>query len=169
MGPLFSAPAFRPGTGRGGNCLPTRTSWSMRSNIARWLRSPIALPACAGHRNLAKNTCAWKNNCWHSQIWRSQTMRNAWAGRMSCKMQNIRSSSNKADGADGSKGICDPKILPRLCRADRSSVPMGRHGCICQTSAAAIAGSIRDCGCTHVPWCEAGDAVPEARAKPESC
>src|SRR5207253_3006868 len=120
---------------------------------------------CADHRNRAKNTCAWKNNCWHSQIWRSQTMRNAWAGRMSCKMQNIRSSSDKADGADGAKGICDPKELPRLCRADRPGVPMGRHGRICQTSAAAIAGSVRDCGCTHVPWREAGDAVPEGHPK----
>jgi hypothetical protein len=45
---------------------------------------------------------------------------------------------------------------------------MGRHAPLRQTSASALPGSIRDCGCTHVSWSQAGDALPKSNFESEA-
>src|SRR6516162_2572352 len=52
--------SFRLGPGE--QHLRGRTSWSLQSNIARWLCSTIAGPVCADHLNPERNTFAWKRN-----------------------------------------------------------------------------------------------------------
>jgi hypothetical protein len=65
-----------------------RTSWSLQSNIARWLCSTIAGPVCADHLNPVRSTFAWKKNSSHLRI-----MKNACMGCLPWSGQVIRSSS----------------------------------------------------------------------------
>jgi hypothetical protein len=70
--------------------------------------------------------------------------------------------SDKADGGPWLEGNLRPKRSSTTAPNGPVRATYGKARPLRQTSASALTGSIRDCGCTHVTWSQAGDALPKS-------
>jgi hypothetical protein len=104
----------------------------MQSNIGRWLRNTIALPACAGHPNLANSTCAWKQNSGPLRTIRNarSTRRIIRSTRASCRSpsKRILNSFERAEPPPSAKRSAPPATsMTAATGPQRSSTMPGRE------------------------------------------